>query len=145
MAKPPDLSPAEETEYYRDLEVPLHEAAAAAAGAAAETRGRKPIDAPVWRDERQKPPPPPAIPRAEAVKRLVDNGESVDRAIQYVDLFHEYRTATLNIREFGVVAYDPRTYNAMENPYLGRRDRARDALSKMRDIEAPWLWKELAE
>ena len=106
---------------------------------------KKPTDAPVWRDERQDPPPPPAIPRATAVQRLVDAGESIERAVQYVDLFHEYRTSTLNIRRYGVVAYDPRTYNAMENPYLGRRDRARDALNKMRDIEAPWLWKELAE
>lgn len=116
----------------------------------AETRPSKPprrstISEPYWQDEKEDPAPPPRVAPADAIGRLVDMGEPRERAVQYVDLFMEYREATLNIRKYGVVCYDRRTMNAMENPYMGRRDKARQALERFRDIEAPWLWEELAE
>lgn len=106
---------------------------------------RRPSPEPDWKDAKDDPPPPMRIPRDQAIKRLVDQGESTDRAVQYVDLFAEYREATLNIRKYGVVVMNAHVRQPMENPYMGRRDKARDALSKFRDIEAPWLWEELAE
>lgn len=53
--------------------------------------------------------------------------------------------AQRNIRANGVIVQHPRTMNPIENPYLGRRDKARAGLLAMRGIRADWLWKALLE
>lgn len=136
MAKPSSKKPAPPAEIFRQPLDPAERGEGGRRGASTE---------PDWKDSKDDPPPPMKIPRAEAVARLVDAGEATERAVQYVDLFAEYREATLNIRKYGVVVMNAHVRQPMENPYMGRRDKARDALAKFRDIEAPWLWQELAE
>lgn len=79
------------------------------------------------------------------VSRLVQGGAPLALATMYADLFLEYREAQRNIRANGVIVQHPRTMNPIENPYLGRRDKARAGLLAMRGIRADWLWKALLE
>ncbi len=103
---------------------------------------------PDWRDNQDDPELAKALQgweRPAIVQALVERGITRARAVQYLDLFEEYREATLNIRKYGVVATHPRDRNPIENPYLNRRDKARAALERFRDIEAPQIWKELSQ
>lgn len=78
------------------------------------------------------------------VARLVEGGTPLALATMYADLFLEYREAQRNIRANGVIVQHPRTMNPIENPYLGRRDKARAGLLAMR-VRADWLWEALLE
>ena len=62
------------------------------------------------------------------------------RATLYADAFLEYREATQNIEEHGIIVQHPRTANPIENPYLVIRDRAAKKLDAMRRVKADWLW-----
>ena len=109
---------------------------------------RQPSGEPDWQDNQDDKALAKAIKawdRGAIVQGLVDHGVTRGRAVQFLDLFEEYREATLNIRKYGVVATHPRDRNPIENPYLNRRAKARQALERMRDIEAPQLWKELCQ
>ena len=108
---------------------------------------RQPSSEPDWldnQDDKKLAKALKAWDRPAIVQSLVDHGVTRGRAVQFLDLFEEYREATLNIRKYGVVATHPRDRNPIENPYLNRRDKARTALDRFRDIEAPQLWKELS-
>lgn len=108
---------------------------------------RQPTGEPDWHDNQDDPELAAAIKawdRTGIVQALVEHGVARGRAVQFLDLFEEYREATINIRKYGVVATHPRDRNPIENPYLNRRDKARQALERFRDIEAPQIWKELA-
>jgi phage terminase small subunit len=78
--------------------------------------------------------------REEIVATLVDKGITKDRATMYADAFLEYREATDNIKEHGIIVQHPRTANPIENPYLTIRDRAAAKLAKMRNLKADFLW-----
>jgi phage terminase small subunit len=78
--------------------------------------------------------------RDEIVTALVDKGATKDRATMYADALLEYREATDNIKEHGVIVSHPRTANPIENPYLIIRDRAASKLAKMRNLKADFLW-----
>lgn len=109
---------------------------------------RQPTGEPDWQDNQDDKALAAALKswdRPAILQELVDHGVTRARAVQYLDLFEEYREATLNIRKYGVVATHPRDRNPIENPYLNRRDKARAALERFRDIEAPQLWKELSQ
>jgi len=77
---------------------------------------------------------------AEIVAELVRRGESKDRATFYADAFLEYREASENIAEHGIIVQHPRTANPIENPYLAIRDRAAKKLDGMRRVKADFLW-----
>lgn len=62
--------------------------------------------------------------KAEIVAFLVAGGVEVDSATQYADSLLEYREASANIDEHGVIVQHPRTLNPIENPYMAIRDRA---------------------
>lgn len=112
---------------------------------AAKTR-RQPSGEPDWQDNQDDKELAAALKdwdRPALIDHLVGHGVARGRAIQWLDLFEEYREATLNIRKYGVVATHPRDRNPIENPYLNRRDKARLALDKFRDIEAPQIWREI--
>jgi phage terminase small subunit len=76
----------------------------------------------------------------QIIDKLVEQGESKDRATFYADAFLEYREATKNIEEHGIIVQHPRTANPIENPYLTIRDRAAKKLADMRRVKADWLW-----
>ncbi len=78
--------------------------------------------------------------KAEIVAALVERGESKARATLYADAFIEYREASTNIAEHGVIVSHPRTANPIENPYLAIRDRAAKKLDGMRKVKADFLW-----
>jgi phage terminase small subunit len=78
--------------------------------------------------------------RDEIVAALVDKGATKDRATIYADAFLEYREATQNIHQHGVIVQHPRTANPIENPYMTIRDRAAAKLAAMRKIKADFLW-----
>lgn len=107
---------------------------------------RQPTGEPDWQDNQDDKKLAKAIKewnRAKLINSLVEHGVARGRAIQWLDLFEEYREATLNIRKYGVVATRRRDRHPIENPYLNRRDKARIALERFKDIEAPQIWKEL--
>jgi phage terminase small subunit len=78
--------------------------------------------------------------REQIVAALMERGAPKDRATIYADAFLEYREATQNIQEHGVIVQHPRTANPIENPYLAIRDRAAAKLAAMRKIKADFLW-----
>jgi phage terminase small subunit len=78
--------------------------------------------------------------KAEVIAALVERGVSRDRATLYADAYCEYREASANIEEHGVIVLHPRTANPVENPYLAIRDRAAAKLAAMRKIPADFLW-----
>jgi phage terminase small subunit len=80
------------------------------------------------------------LTRDEIISALVKNGAGRDRATVYADSFLDYREATANIAEHGVIVQHPRTGNPIENPYVAIRDRAAAKLSKLRGVRAEFLW-----
>lgn len=78
--------------------------------------------------------------RDATAARLVRGGASVMDAAMYADLWLGYHEAAENIVEHGVIVQHPRTLNPIENPYLRRRDAAREKLQRMPWIRADWLW-----
>jgi len=80
------------------------------------------------------------VDRAAIVAQLIERGTRKDLAVQYVDAFLEYREASTNIAEHGVVVLHPRTSNPITNPYVDIRDRALRKLQRMYNVEAGWLW-----
>jgi len=77
----------------------------------------------------------------EVVAGLVRAGNRPDVAQQYADCFCEYREASRNIAEHGVVCSHPRTANVFTNPYLAIRDAALRKLQNMRTckgVEGLW-------
>jgi phage terminase small subunit len=78
--------------------------------------------------------------KAEIIAKLMEQGTPKDRATIYADAFLEYREATANIEEHGVIVQHPRTANPIENPYLSIRDRAAAKLARMTRIKADSLW-----
>jgi phage terminase small subunit len=80
------------------------------------------------------------LTRDEVVLALVGQGTARDKAVQYADAFEEYRVASANIAEHGVVVAHPRTGAPLENPYLKIRDKALQKLQSMRDVKAAFLW-----
>jgi phage terminase small subunit len=78
--------------------------------------------------------------KEQIVAELVSRGESKDRATFYTDAFLEYREASQNIQDNGIIVQHPRTANPIENPYLAIRDRAAKKLDGMRKVKADFLW-----
>lgn len=78
--------------------------------------------------------------KEDIVKQLVANGAPTDQATLYADAFVEYREASENIQQYGIVVQHPRTGNPIENPYLQIRDRAAKKLLSMRKLKADFLW-----
>ena len=77
----------------------------------------------------------------EVVAALVKSGNRKDLAVHYCDAFLEYREASKNISEHGVVCSHPRTANVFTNPYLAIRDAALRKLQNMRTVKgAESLW-----
>jgi phage terminase small subunit len=62
----------------------------------------------------------------------------------YADMFLEYMAAQANIAEHGTIVSHPRTGAPIDNPYLRIRDKARDAMQKMK-LDASDLWAEWEE
>lgn len=80
------------------------------------------------------------ITRDEVVDALVERGVPRDRAVQYADSFVQYQAASVNIAEYGSIIRNPRTGQAVPNPYLKVREGALKALRSMQDIDAAFLW-----
>ena len=80
------------------------------------------------------------VTKADIVARLIEDGTPRHRAAFYADAYLEYREATRNIEEHGIIVAHPRTANPIENPYLVIRDRAAKKLADMRGVKADWLW-----
>jgi hypothetical protein len=80
--------------------------------------------------------------RDEVVVALVKIGVARDRATRYASEYLTWRAADANIAANGAVVAHPRTGAPLVNPYLAIRDRARAALDRMQDIDAPaaGLW-----
>lgn len=78
--------------------------------------------------------------RSQIVAGLMKLGYKRDISTMYADSFLEYREASRNIQKNGAIVAHPRTGNPIENPYLKIRDKARDALQKMRVTKAEFLW-----
>ena len=87
--------------------------------------------------------PPLAILRDWIVERLQgdDPGLPADRAVIFADLWMEYAEAQDSIDRNGVICLHPRTSVIIENPYVARRDKTRQALGQVRDVRADWLWQ----
>jgi len=81
-----------------------------------------------------------SLTREEVVEELVERGVKRDRAVMYADQFTAYQAATANIAEFGAIIRNPRTGQAVPNPYLRVRDGALKALRGMQDVDAAFLW-----
>lgn len=78
--------------------------------------------------------------KAEIVAALVERGESKARAVMFADAFDEYRQASKNIEDNGLIVLHPRTAAVIENPFLAIRDRAAKKLDGMRKVKADFLW-----
>ncbi len=85
-------------------------------------------------------PTPTALTRDEIITALVQREAKRDRAVTYSDAFLEYREASANIAENGVIVLHPRTANPIENPFLKIRDRALKKLQSIRGVKADFLW-----
>ena len=73
------------------------------------------------------------IERAALVAQLyAANPLRLAECAQYADVVIEYRVATANIEEHGLVVQHPRTLNPMVNPYIAIRN---DALRKMQTFK----------
>jgi phage terminase small subunit len=79
--------------------------------------------------------------KPQIIAELVARGEPTDRATFYADAFCEYREASDNIAEHGIIVSHPRTANPIENPYLVIRDRAAAKLERMKKVNADFLWE----
>lgn len=86
--------------------------------------------------------PPLALLRQWIVERLQSDDPTLpaDRATIYADLWMEYAEAQDSIDRNGVICLHPRTSVIIENPYVARRDKTRQALAQVRDVRADWLW-----
>lgn len=80
-----------------------------------------------------------SLTRDEVVSALVERGVKRDRAVMYADQYVAYQAASANIAEFGTIIKNPRTGQAMPNPYLKVRDDAQRTLTRLR-IDAAFLW-----
>lgn len=80
-----------------------------------------------------------SLTRDEVVSALVGRGVKRDRAVMYADQYVAYQAASANIAEFGTIIKNPRTGQAMPNPYLKVRDDAQRTLTRLR-IDAAFLW-----
>lgn len=78
--------------------------------------------------------------KPEIVAALTAKGCRRDVAAVYADAFLEYREATNNIEQYGIVVTHPRNGNPVENPYLVIRDRAARKLEAMPKVPADFLW-----
>lgn len=78
--------------------------------------------------------------RATLIATLAKAGMGTARAGQYADAFIEYRQATEQIDEHGIIVLHPRTGAPIENPFLAVRDRALKKLQTMKDARADVLW-----
>jgi len=80
--------------------------------------------------------------RTEIIRRLVKAGAAIDSATMYADAFLEYREASDNINEYGVIVQHPRTGNPVPNPYLEVRNGALRKLRILKHVKADFLWAE---
>jgi phage terminase small subunit len=80
------------------------------------------------------------LSRDEVIAQLQARGVGRDRAVQYADQFCAYQQASANIAEYGTIIKNPRTGQAVKNPYLAVRDAALKALRNMQDVDAAFLW-----
>lgn len=80
-----------------------------------------------------------ALTRDEVVAALVERGVKRDRAVMYADQYDAYQAASANIAQYGTIIKNPRTGQAMPNPYLKVRDDALRTLTRLR-IDAAFLW-----
>ena len=78
--------------------------------------------------------------KSTVISILLSNGNREDLAEQYADAYQEYREATENIEDNGLICASPRTGSPIENPYLVIRDRALKKLQNMRMIKTKGLW-----
>lgn len=76
----------------------------------------------------------------QVLKILQSQNDQNDICVQYADAYLEYKEATKNIEENGLIVQHPRTMNPIENPYMAVRDRALKKLQSMRRIETLGLW-----
>lgn len=74
------------------------------------------------------------------IEKLVEEGAPRDQATLYADAYLEYREASQNIEQFGIIVQHPRTGNPIQNPYLDVRTRAAKKLAAMRKLKADFLW-----
>jgi hypothetical protein len=87
-----------------------------------------------------------AADRADAKARIVEQllagnlGAQRDTCVQYADALLEYREATDNIENHGIIVQHPRTLNPFPNPYLPIRDRALKKLQDFVGLDAAALW-----
>lgn len=80
------------------------------------------------------------LTRDEIVAELQRRGAPKDRAVMYADQFVTYQAAAANIAEYGAIIRNPRTGQAVQNPYNKVRTDALKALRAMQDIDAAFLW-----
>jgi phage terminase small subunit len=81
--------------------------------------------------------------REAAVKALVKaNPGKLDSCVQYVDVWSEYREATANIQQNGLIVQHPRTMNPITNPYVAIRDSALKKMQLIRRLNVEVLWKQ---
>jgi len=79
--------------------------------------------------------------RGEVVDILLrSNYGRLDLCCQYADVFLEYREASANIAEHGIIVQHPRTMNPIDNPYLAIRDRALKKFQILARVDAVELW-----
>jgi phage terminase small subunit len=82
------------------------------------------------------------ITRDEVIKILVKNNAklNMDLLCQYADAYLEYKEASINIEENGLIVKHPRTMNPIENPYMPVRDRALKKLRQFSRVNSTGLW-----
>jgi len=78
--------------------------------------------------------------KEEIITHLLRLNKRRDLCAQYADCFLEYREATKNIDENGLIVQHPRTMNPIDNPYLAVRDRALKKLQSLRGVITDGLW-----
>ena len=71
------------------------------------------------------------VDKTAIVEHLLANGTPRSLAVPYADALAEYREATQNIDQHGVIVLHPRTSTPIENPYLVICDRALKKLQGM--------------
>ena len=80
------------------------------------------------------------LTRDQVIEVLEGRGVRRDRAVQYADQYVAYHAATSNILEYGTIIKNPRTGQAVQNPYNKVRADALKALRAMQDIPTEGLW-----
>lgn len=78
--------------------------------------------------------------KTKIIKALIRAGATRDRANIYADAYLEYKQATENIDQHGLIVLHPRTGNPIENPYLPIRRAAGRTLATLRHVKADFLW-----